>query len=116
VVHVADVEARALARQAAGAERRQPALVRQLGQRVVLVHELRQLARAEELLDRRDHGARVDQRRRRDRVRVADRHALLDDPLHPDEAHAELVLQQLAHRAHAPVAEVVDVVGDLLLA
>jgi hypothetical protein len=31
--------------------------------------------------------------------------------LHPDEADAELVLEQLADRAHAPVAEVVDVVG-----
>src|SRR5207244_9593119 len=92
VVHVADVEAGALARQATGAQRRQAALVGQLGQRVVLVHELRQLARAEELLDRGDHGPRVDQRRRRDRVRVADRHALFDDSLHADQSHPELVL------------------------
>ena len=49
-------------------------------------------------------------------MRVTDRHALLDDPLHADQAHAELVLQQLAHGPHAAVAEVVDVVGDLLLA
>src|SRR5439155_823823 len=89
---------------------------RQLGQRVVLVHELRQLARAEEFLDRGHNRASVDQGRRRDRVRVADRHALLDDPLHPDEAHAELVLQELAHRSNAAVAEVVDVVRDLPLA
>ena len=116
VVHVADVEPGALPGQTAWAERRQPALVRQLGQRVVLVHELGELAGAEELLDRRDHRARVDQRRRRDRVRVADRHALLDDSLHPDQSHAELVLQELAYRAHPAVAEVVDVVGDLLLA
>src|SRR5439155_26848325 len=33
-----------------------------------------------------------------------------------DEAHPELVLQQLAHRPYAAVAEVVDVIGDLLLA
>jgi len=69
-----------------------------------------------ELLDRRDHGARVDQRCRGDRVRVTDRHALFDDSLHADQAHAELVLQQLANGPHAAVAEVVDVVGDLLLA
>src|SRR6266550_88629 len=116
VVHVADVEAGALARQSAGAQRRQAPLVSQLGQRVVLVHELRQLARAEELLDRGDHRTSVDERCRRDRVRVADRHALLDDSLHADEAHPELVLQQLAHRPYAAVAEVVDVIGDLLLA
>src|SRR6202022_2013160 len=60
--------------------------------------------------------ARVDKRSRSDRVRVTDRHALLDDSLHADQAHAELVLQQLAHGPHAAVAEVVDVVRDLLLA
>ncbi len=49
-------------------------------------------------------------------MRVGDRHALLDDSLHPDESHAELVLQELAHGADPAVAEVVDVVRDLLLA
>ena len=45
------------------------------------------------------------------------RHLLLDRPLHAHEADAELVLQQLADRAHAAVAEVVDVVdaADVLL-
>ena len=41
---------------------------------------------------------------------VADGHALLDDPLHADQSHAELVLEQLTDGAHAAVAEVVDVV------
>ena len=40
----------------------------------------------------------------------ADGHALLDDPLHSDQAHAELVLEQLADGTHTAVAEVVDVV------
>src|SRR5439155_5223348 len=44
---------------------------------------------------------------------VGDRHTLLHGPLHAGEADAELVLQQLTDRAHAPVAEVVDVVGRL---
>ena len=39
-----------------------------------------------------------------------DRHALLDHPLHAQQADAELVLDQLADRAHAAVAQVVDVV------
>ena len=111
LVHVADVESGALAGQATGPQRRQTPLVRELGERVGLVHELRQLAGPEELLDRRDHRARIDQARGGDRPRVADGHALLDDSLHADQAHAELVLQKLADRAHAAVAEVVDVVG-----
>ena len=53
-VDVAHLEAGALARQAARSERRQAPLVRDLGERVRLVHELRELRRAEELLDRRD--------------------------------------------------------------
>ena len=62
VVDVADVEAGALARQAARAEGREAALAGQLGQRVGLVHELGELAAAEELLHRRHDGPDVDQR------------------------------------------------------
>src|SRR5262245_47513844 len=39
-----------------------------------------------------------------------DRHLLLDRALHPDEADAELVLEELADRADAAIAEMVDVV------
>ena len=51
-VHVADLEARPLAVQAARAQGRQPPLVRELAQRVGLVDHLRQLAAAEEEVDR----------------------------------------------------------------
>ena len=110
-VHVAHLEPGALARQTARSQRREAPLVGDLRQRVGLVHELRELRRAEELLDRRDHRLGVDQVVRHRRVDVLmDRHLLLDGALHADQADAELVLQQLAHRAHAAVAEVVDVV------
>ena len=110
-VHVADVEAGALAAQATRAQRGEASLVGQLGQRVRLVHELAELAAAEELLHGRHHRADVDQRVRRRLVGIGDRHALLDDALHAQQADAELVLDQLADGADAPVAEVVDVVG-----
>ena len=61
LVHVAHVESGALARQAAGAQRREAALVTDLGQRIRLIHELRELAAAEELLHRRDDRTDVDQ-------------------------------------------------------
>ena len=48
-VDVAHLEAGALARQTAGSERRETPLVRDLGERIGLVHELRQLRRPEEL-------------------------------------------------------------------
>jgi hypothetical protein len=84
--------------------------VRDLGQRVGLVHELRQLRGAEELLDRRADRLRVDQVVRQQVLALGLAEALLDRALDAHEARAELVLGQLADRAHAPVAEVVDVV------
>ena len=110
-VDVADLEAGALARQTARPERRETPLVRDLGERVGLVHELRQLRRPEELANRGHHRLRVDQVvRHRGRHFLVDRHLLLDRALHPDQADAELVLEELADRADAAVAEVVDVV------
>ena len=110
-MHVAHVETGALAAQTAGTERRQRALVRQFGERVGLLHELRELRRAEELADGGDDRADVDQRHRRHVVRLADRHALLDDALGAAQADAQLVLDQFADGLDAAVAEVVDVIG-----
>ena len=54
---------------------------------------------------------RVDEVVRHERVDLLRHaHALLDGALHADEADAVLVLHQLADRADAAVAEVVDVV------
>ena len=110
-MHVADFEPGALARQTAGPEGRQTPLVRDLRQRIGLVHELRQLRRSEELADRGHDRLRVDQVvRHGGRHFLVDRHLFLDRALHADEADAELVLEQLADRADAAVAEVIDVV------
>ena len=113
-VHVADLDRSALAGEAAGAERRQAAAVPEAGQRVRLVHELRELRGAEELLQRRHDGADVDDRLRRDRVRVLGGEALADDALHAVEADPERVLDQLADRAEAAVAEVLVLVEVVL--
>ena len=111
VVHVADFEAGALTREAARSERRETTLVRQLGERVRLIHELRQLRRSEERLDDRAHRARVDEVVERDLFRIGvDRHALLDQARHAGQTDRELVRDQLADRANAAVAEVIDVV------
>ena len=114
-VDVADFEAGALAGQAAGPERRNAALVGDFRQRVGLVHELRQLRRAEEFAHRGDRRLGVDQVVRHDRRHVDRAHALLDRALHAQQPDAILVLEQLADRADAAVGEVVDVV-DLALA
>ncbi len=114
-VHVADLDRSALAREPARAERGQAPAVREPGERVGLVHELRQLRGAEELLQRGHHRADVDDRLRRDRVGVLGGEALAHDALHAVEADAEGLLDQLADGAQAAVAEVlvlVEVLGD----
>ena len=50
-MHVTHFEPGALARQAARTEGREAALMGDLGERIRLIHELRELAGAEELLD-----------------------------------------------------------------
>ena len=60
-MHVAHFEAGALAGQAARSKRRHAALVGQFRQRVLLVHELRQLRGAEEFAHRGRHRLGVDQ-------------------------------------------------------
>ena len=114
-VHVAHLEAGALAGQTARTQRREATLVGDLRQRVGLVHELAELRGAEELPHRRGRRLGVDQVVRHDRVDIDRRHPLLDRPLHAQQADAVLVLKQFADRADPAVAEVVDVV-DLALA
>ena len=114
-VHVAHLEAGAFARQTARTERRETPLVRDLGQRVGLVHELRELRGAEELAHRGGRRLGVDQVLRHDGVDIDRGHALLDRALHAQQADAVLVLHQLADRAHPAIAEMIDVV-DLALA
>ena len=81
-----------------------------LGQRVGLVHEPRQLRRAEEFTHRGRGRLGVDQVVRHHRVDIDRRHALLDGALHAQQTDAVLVFQQLADRTDPAVAEVVDVV------
>ena len=109
-VHIAHFEAGAFTRQTARAEGRDAALVRDLAQRVGLVHELRKLARTEELFQRGRNRLRVDQVMRHQRFRLGLAEALFHRLLDPRQTAAVLVLGQFADAAHAPVAEVVDVV------
>src|SRR5690606_8252839 len=109
-VNVTNLDAGTLTRQTTRAERRQTTLVGQTRKRVVLVHELRQLAGSEELLDRGDDGAHVDQGLRRDRLDVLRGHALAHDTLHTRQTRADLVLDELTDGADTAVTEVVDVI------
>ena len=113
IMNIADFEACAVTGQTAGAQSGQTALMGQLRQRVVLVHELRQWAGTDELTDGSHDRADVDQALRGDLAGflVLQGHALAHNALHTGKADAELVLQQFANAAHAAVAQVVDFIG-----
>src|SRR5712691_279946 len=113
-VHVAHLEPGPLAAEAARPEGREPPLVGDLAERVRLVHELAELAGPEELADGGHDRLGVDEVVGHGRGHLlVDAHLLLDGALHPDEADAELVLEQLADAADPAIAEMVDVVHVL---
>jgi len=109
-MNVADFEAGALAGQAARTQRRNTALVGDFRQRIVLIHELRQLRGAEELLDCSRHRLGVDQLLRAEIVGFGHRQTIAHRALDPDQADAEHVLGHFADRTHAPVTQVIDIV------
>ena len=82
----------------------------ELAQRIVLIHELGQLGGSEEFLDRGGHRLHVDERLRRDRIRILGLHPLADDALQSGEADPELVLKQLTDRSDSAVAQMIDIV------
>ena len=113
-VHVAHLEAGAVAVETARPERGETTLVRQFRERVDLVHELRELAAREEVADHRRQSLRIDELLRGDRVHalVIEGHALAHQALGAGEAHTALVGEEFAHGADAAGTEVVDVVDD----
>ena len=116
-VNVAHFESCAFTRQTTRPKSRKTALVSDFAQRVRLVHELRELRTAEEFANRGHYGLRVHQVVRHGRGHfLVHGHLFLDRALHANQADAELVFEQLAHRADAAIAEMVDVVhrADIL--
>src|SRR4051794_19259503 len=105
-MHVANVESRSVAAQSTRSESGQTSLVRQLSQRVRLIHELRQLAAAKELANGSHHRPRrANQPLRRHCLRVLNRHTLPDSSLEALEAGSHMHLNQLTDRTDASVAE-----------
>src|SRR5579859_2112792 len=111
-VHVADLETRPVAAQAARPQRAETALVGQFRQRIDLIHELAQLRAAEEIANDRRKRLGIDEllwRHRLDAL-VKQRHAFLDEALGAGQTDAALVGQQFTDRADAAAAEMVNVV------
>ena len=86
--------------------------MRQLGQRVGLIHELRELGTTKEISNDRAQRLRIDELLRGHSVDidVEQRHALLDQALSARQTNPALVREQFADRTDAATAQMVDVV------
>ena len=111
VVNVTHVKGCAVTGKTTGAECRETALVAELCQGVVLVHELRQLAGAKELANSSGNGADVDESLYGQLLVILRCHSFLNNFIHTRKADAELILQLLTNRADTAVTKVVDVVN-----
>ena len=101
-MHVSDFEAGAFASQTTRAKGRNTALVSDFRQRVRLVHELGQLARAEELADGGADRLGVDQILRREAIAFSLVESFLDSSLNAHEAGAELVFGETQRTRRLP--------------
>ena len=107
---VSNSEACAFTGETAWAEGRNPAFVGELSEGIRLIHELAQLAGAEELLNRRHKWLRIHQLSRGEGIGFTNRHPLLDDSLQAIQANANLVLKELSNRTNATITQVIDVI------
>jgi len=110
VMYISNLESGTVSGQTAGAQCRQTSLVGQLTQRVILIHELRQLGRSEELLHCSGYRLDIDQRLGRNILSVMCCHTLTYHSLHSGQTDTILVLQQLTYCADTSVAQMVDII------
>src|SRR5690625_124392 len=84
--------------------------MRELRQRVRLVHELAELVRPEERVDHARDGPRIHQILRGKVLSITQVHPLFDGPRHAGETQRELCGKLLADRTYTAVAKVVNVI------
>ena len=113
-VNVADFEASTVAVETTRSKRGETTLVRQLGEWVGLVHELRELRTAKEIAHDGGKRLRVDQLLRSHAfdVHVEQGHALFDQTLCAGKTDAALVGKKFTDRTNAARTKVVNIVDD----
>ena len=109
-VYVSNFEACTFTGQTAWAECGDTTFVRNLRQRVVLVHKLRQLAGTKELFHCCRNRLSVDHILRHQGIQIAQRQTLFHRTLNTYQANAELVFRHFAYGTDTTVTEVVDII------
>ena len=110
IMNVADLKSGTVSGKTSRSECRQTSLVRQLTERIVLIHELGQLGGTEKFFHRSRHRLNIDQRLWRNSLQILGRHPLTDNSFQTGESDPVLVLQQLSNRPDTPVSKMVNIV------
>ena len=110
MMNVSNFEACSFSGQTAGAQCGQTSLMCQFTQRVVLVHELRQLGGTEEFLDSSCYRTYVDQSLRCYHSQILCCHSFTNYSFHSGQTDTELVLKQFPYGTDTSVAQMVDIV------
>ena len=92
VVYVTHLESRTVSGQSSRSQCRQTALVCQLRQRIVVIHELRKLGTPEEFLHCCGHRLNIDQRLWCNRLDILSRHSLADNSFQSGKTNPVLIL------------------------
>src|SRR5260370_17999872 len=81
-----------------------------LRQGICLIHKLGELATSEKHLHCRYDWANIDECIGACLSRLLDAHTLLHDSLHTQQTYTELCLDQLTYTAHAPIAQMINII------
>ncbi len=109
-MYVTDFEASAFTGQTTWAQRGNTTLVGNLGQRVVLIHELGQLTGAKELFHSGRNRLGVDQVLRHQAFAFGETQTLTNRTLNTHQTNTELVFGHFTHATHTTVAQVINVI------
>ena len=113
-MHVTNFKARTVTIQTAWPEGGQTTFVGQFRERIDLIHELGELAAAEEVTHHGTEGLGVDEflRGHAFHVHIEQGHALFHQTLRAAQAHAALVGEEFTHGPHTTAAQVIDIIQD----
>ena len=109
-MYISNLKSGSVSGQTAGTQSGQTSLVGQLTQRVVLIHELGQLGRSEELFYSSCYRFDIDQRLRRNTGNILCGHTLANHTLQSGQTDTVLILQKLTHGTDTTVAQVIDII------
>ena len=110
IVYVTDLESGTVTGQTTRSQSRQTTFVSQLRQRVVLIHELRQLGTSKKLFHSSCHRLNINQGLSGNPLNILRCHSFAYHTLHTGQTDTILVLKQFTNGANASVTQMIDII------